>query len=428
MFKFEKKTLENGLRVILAPMKNTEAVTLLVLVGVGSRYEVKNLNGISHFLEHLFFKGTKSRPEPGQVLRDLDRVGASHNAFTSKETTGFWVKLSAKDFDVGLDVISDILLEPLFDKKEMEKERGVIMQEIDMIEDNPQRKIGDILEEVSYGNQPVGWHIIGSKETVNAIRREDIIKYESNNYLSENMIVAAAGNFDEKEVLSKIEKFFKKAKKRENSPVEKFTELQKEPTTKIIDKKSDQTHFAIAAKGYDMFDDRRYALNLLSVILGGNSSSRLFTEIREKMGLAYYVYAWGDQYMDCGYLGMAAGIPHEKLETVINKIKEIIKEIKEKGISGKELEFAKSFIRGQMALNFETSDQIASFIASQELFYKKIMQPDEILERIEKVSQDDILKVAGDIFKPEKINMAVIGRHPDSAKKEEFYKGIFSKI
>jgi len=417
MFQVEKRILDNGLRVVLAPMENTEAVTLLVVVGVGSRYEKKKLNGVSHFLEHMFLKGTKSRPKPGQVHKDLNKIGAAYNAFTSKESTGFWVKSSAEDFDVGLDVVSDILLEPLFKKEEIEKERNVIIQEINMIEDDPRQKIISDLEGVLYGDQPVGWDVGGKKETVRKIKRADIIKYESDNYLSGNMIVAVAGNFDKNTTFKKIQKSFKRIKKGRNKPAEKVKVFQKSPQIKIIKKQSDQTHFALALRGYDMFDEKRYALNLLAVILGGNMSSKLFAEIREKLGLAYYVYAYGDQYTDCGYLGMAAGVPHEKLEKVIGIIIKIIKNIQGKGISQGDLDFAKSFIRGQMALSFETSDQIASFVANQELFYKKIMQPEEIFKKLEKVSQSDILRVVQDIFKPEKINMAVIGQQEDREQK-----------
>ena len=231
------------------------------------------------------------------------------------------------------------------------------------------------------------------------------------------MIVAVAGNFDKNTTFKKIQKSFKRIKKGRNKPAEKVKVFQKSPQIKIIKKQSDQTHFALALRGYDMFDEKRYALNLLAVILGGNMSSKLFAEIREKLGLAYYVYAYGDQYTDCGYLGMAAGVPHEKLEKVIGIIIKIIKNIQGKGISQGDLDFAKSFIRGQMALSFETSDQIASFVANQELFYKKIMQPEEIFKKLEKVSQSDILRVVQDIFKPEKINMAVIGQQEDREQK-----------
>ncbi len=428
MLNYEKKVLNNGLRVIVSPMENIEATTLLVLVGVGSRYETKKINGISHFLEHMFFNGTKSRSKPGQVYKELNKIGATHNAFTAKEETCFWVKSSTKDFDISLDIVSDILLEPLFNEKEIEKERNVIAQELNMIEDDPPRRIASVLENIVYGDQPVSWDVIGTKKTINNIQRTDIIRYKSDNYLSKNMVVIAAGNIDKKEAFKKIEKFFGRIRKGINKSPKKTKISQKTPQIKIIKKDSDQTHFALAFRGYDMFDEKRYILNLLSIILGGNSSSKLFTEIREKLGLAYYVYSWGDQYNDCGYLGMAAGIPHEKIEKVISKIAEIVKEIKEKGVSQKDLDLAKGFIRGQMALNFETSDEIASFIAGQELFYKKILQPEEVLKKIEKINKNDILRIGREIFKPSRVNLAVIGQQEDSKRNEELYKKIFLKI
>lgn len=428
MIQFKKKVLSNGLRVISAPMENTDAVTFLVLVGVGSRYETKNINGISHFLEHLFFKGTKSRPKPGQVFKDLDKIGATYNAFTSKETTGFWVKSATDDFDVGLDIVSDILLEPLFKKEEIDRERGVILQEINMYEDEPRRRVWDMLENVMYGDQPIGWDIAGKKEIVAKIKRSDIVNYKNNNYLSKNMVVAVAGNIDPQVVFEKIEKRFKKIKKGKNKASKGAVVFQKKPSVEILSKDCDQTHLAMGIRGYDIHDSRRHALNLLSIILGGNMSSKLFTEIREKLGLAYYVHAYNDQYSDCGYLGIGTGIGHLELEKVFGKIMEIINSLKKKGFSKKDINFAKSFLRGQTALQLESSDEIANYCAGQELFYKKITQPEETLKKIEKVTQHDILKVAKDIFRSGRMNMAIIGAQEDSAKKELFYKKLFSKI
>ncbi|MDO8555424.1 MAG: pitrilysin family protein [bacterium] len=427
MINFQKKVLDNGLRVILAPMSNVDASTLMVLVNVGSRYERKQINGISHFLEHLVFKGTKSRPEPGQIHKDLDRIGAAHNAFTSKETTGFWVKSASRDFDVGLDIIFDILLEPVFKNEEIEKERGVILQEISMYEDEPRRKVLDVLEGALYGDQPVGWDIAGSKESVSSINKEDITKYHDANYLSENMIVVAAGNLEPSATYKKIEKFFGKVKNGKNQDSLKTEIFQKSPNVEIIKKDSDQTHLAMGIRAYDMFNEKRYALNLLSVILGGNFSSRLVMEIREKLGLAYYVYSFGDQYTDCGYLGIGAGIAHNELSGVVKKIIEVIKDIKKNGVTAQELQDAKSFIRGQMAMRLETSDEVASFCSDQEIFYKKIIQPEEIIQKIENVSQDDILKVAAEVFVPETINLAVIGKQEKPKEQELFFKDLFQK-
>lgn len=428
MFNFEKKVLSNGLRAILVPMKNSEAVTIQVLVGVGSNNETKKINGISHFLEHLFFKGTKKRPNPGDINKELDRMGASHNAFTTKEATGFWVKSSIKDFDISFDIISDIILNSLFKKEEIEKEREVILQEINMYEDIPPQKILKKLISIMYGDQSMGWETLGEKESVKRIEREDIIKYRKANYSVQNMIIVVAGNIDAEKVFKKISGIFSKNRRGKYQPQSCFKDFQDEPQIKIIDKKIDQSHLAIGIKAFDMFDERRYALNILSTLLGEKSSSRLFMEIREKLGLAYYVGSMSWLLSKTGILFIRAGVSHDNLKKAVEKIVEIIKDIKNNGIAKKELEDAKSHIRGQVALSFETTDQVADFYGEQELFYKKIIQPEKILKKIEKVSQSDILKVTRDIFRPEKISMAVIGHHEDVKNLENYYRKLLSSI
>lgn len=395
-------------------MSGTEAMTILVLVGTGSKYETKNINGISHFLEHLFFKGTEHRPNAGDVHRDLDRLGAEHNAFTSQEVTGYWVKAAAKHFDAALDIVSDILLEPLFKAEEIERERGVILQEISMYEDMPQRKIFTVWEDLLYGDQPAGWDIAGPPATIRKIKRKEIIDYKEGQYVAANTLVVAAGNIDQKSAESKIAKIFKKFKHGHPNPKKKVKESQYKPAIKFEFKKTDQTHLALGFRGYDMYDKKRYALGLLSVILGGNTSSRLFSEIREKLGLAYYVRAASQHYTDTGYLMANAGVPHLELPRVIKKIAEIFKDLKENGVSNEEIKFAKDYLRGTMALSFESSDEIASFFGEQALFYKKIKMPQEIFKDIEKVSRNDIMRVIRELFRPTKINLAVIGPHKES--------------
>lgn len=404
------------------PMSSTEAVTLLVLFGTGSKYETKRINGISHFLEHLFFKGTKHRPSPGEVNKALDRMGAEHNAFTSKEVTGYWVKAAAKHLDSAIDIVSDILTEPLFKKEEIEKERGVILQEISMYEDWPQRKIGDAFESLLYGDQPAGWEITGTPAIIKTIQRSDILKYRNEHYLAPNAIVSVAGNINQKEVFKKIGKAFKKIPRGASKTKQRVKEKQFQPRVNLIFKESDQTHLIFGFRGLNMYDENRYALNLLGVILGGNMSSRLFMEIREKLGLAYYVGAAGEQYTDSGYLAAKAGVPHGKLETVINKIIEIVKDLRERGVSEEEVRFAKDYIRGMMALSFESSDEVATFCAEQELFHKKVLTPEEIFKKIESVSKNDIMKVVKNVFMPRKSNLAVIGPHRDASKYEHLLK------
>jgi predicted Zn-dependent peptidase len=428
MFNVEKKVLDNGLRVVLVPMENSEAVTIQILVNVGSNNETKEINGISHFLEHLFFKGTKNRPNPGDIHKELDRIGASHNAFTTKELTGFWVKSSVKDFDISFDIISDLFLNPLFNEEEIEKERGVILQEINMYEDMPQQKVLRSLIGVMYGDQSMGWETLGTKKSVGKIHKKDILKYRNSNYTLSDSMIIVSGGIDKYSAFEKIKSAFSETKKENGDNKFKFSDYQLEPKVKIFNKKIDQSHFILGIKAFDMFDEKRYIISVLSTILGEKSSSRLFMEIREKLGLAYYVGSMTWLLSKTGIFFIRAGVSHDNLEKTVNKIMEIVGDLKSNGVTEKELKDAKSFLRGQTALSLETSDQVADFFGEQELFYGKIMQPEEILEKIEKVTQDDILKIAQEIFKPEKISMAVIGSHPDFSQKEEFYKNLFSKI
>jgi len=416
---YEKKTFKNGLRCIVAPMPDTEAVTLWVLFGTGSKYENKRVNGISHFLEHLFFKGTKKRPKPGQIWQELDRTGSQKNAFTSKEFTGYYVKSASKFFDISLDVVSDILLNPIFKKGEIEKERGVILQEISMYEDDPRRQSYEILEELLYGDCPAGWDTAGYPNTVKNITRDDILRYRNSHYFASNAVVVVAGNILKDKVFAQVEKAFAGMKDGRKVEKSKVVEKQSRPQVLFKKKDADQTHVRIAVRTFPMYDERRFALMILQTILGGNSSSRLWTEIREKAGLSYYVSASAEHYTDTGYVVTSAGVPHSTLSKTVKSIIKIFKDLKTKGVSEKEVKFAKEFIHGSMPLAFESTDEVATYLASQELFYGKVMLPEEILAKIEKVRRSDINKLAKEIFASDKINMAAIGPHDDGKMYEK---------
>lgn len=413
--------MDNGVRVVLAPMENTKATTIIVLVGVGSNYEPKKINGISHFLEHLFFKGTKHRPNAGDVHRALDRLGAEHNAFTSKEITGYWVKAADRYFDDALDIVSDILLESLFKKEELEKEKGVIIQEISMYEDLPQRKVLELWDELLYPDQPAGRSIAGAKEIINSITRDDITNYRGEHYRASNIVVSVAGNINEQSVFKKIEKIFKKIPKGKTGDKPPVREIQKEPLAKIFVKETDQTHLVLGTRSFGMFDERKYSLGILGTLLGGNPSSKLFSEIREKLGLAYYVGSSSEHLTDAGYFIARAGIPHNSLETVAKKIVKIMKEFRAKKVNDREIKFAKDFLRGSMSLALESSDEIALFYGEQELFHRKIMELEDIWKKYEKVKASDVLNIARFLFKPEKIGFAAISPRKESAE-------VFQKI
>lgn len=413
--KFRKTIFKNGLRLITAPMKDTSTVTVIVMAGVGSKYETKSVNGISHFLEHMFFKGTKKRPRTKDISEALDSVGGEFNAFTGKEQTAYYAKVDAKHFDLALDVVSDIYLNSKIEEKEIDRERGVIIQEIKMYEDTPIVNIGDVFEELLYGDQPAGWEIIGTEKNIRQIKRQDFANHIKNFYTASNTVVCVAGNIEEKKAIEEIEKVFEKMEKGKNTSKKNIIEKQSAPRVKIKKKKTDQAHLILGFRAYDMFHPDRYALTLLANILGGSMSSRLFLSVRERLGLAYYISASYENYSDSGYLGIKMGvdIDPKKIKKALQTVMKEIRKMRDKKVSDKELKKAKDNLKGRMALTLESSDEIASFLVSQELARKKIMRPKEIIDQINKVTAADIARVAKDIFKNEKMNLAMIGPGED---------------
>jgi predicted Zn-dependent peptidase len=408
---YKKTILKNGLRLITAPMKDTSTVTVIVSANVGSKYETKEVNGISHFLEHMFFKGTKKRPKTKDISGALDAVGGEYNAFTGKEQTAYYAKVDAKHLDLALDVVSDIYLNSKIEEKEIEKERGVIIQEINMYEDTPAVQVGDVFEGLLYGDQPAGWEIIGTKENILRMERADFLKHLNDFYTAPKTVVCIAGNINEKEVIKKSQKIFSRMRKGKNVNKNKISESQKKPQLQIKNKKTDQTHLVLGVRAYNMFHPDRYAMALLANILGGSMSSRLFLSVREKLGLAYYIGASYESYTDSGYLAVRAGVDTDpkKIEKAVKTIVAEIKKIRDQRVGKAELQKAKENFRGRMALALESSDDIAGYLVGQELMKGKIEMPEQILSRIDKISADDIIKVARDIFCNDKLNFAMIG-------------------
>ncbi|MDD5489721.1 MAG: pitrilysin family protein [Candidatus Moranbacteria bacterium] len=422
--KFQKTILKNGLRVVTAPMKDTNTVTVIVAAAAGSKYETKKVNGISHFLEHMLFKGTKKRPKTKDISGALDAVGGEYNAYTGKEQTAFFAKVDARHFDLALDVISDIYLNSKIEEKEIEKERGVILQEINMYEDTPMIQAGDIFEDLLYGDQPAGWEIIGTKENIKNLKRTDFLKYFRENYTASNTVVCVAGNIEEKRAVRSIENIFSKMSKKANGKKPKVFEKQSAPRLKIKKKKTDQCHLVLGARAFDMFHPDRFALSVLANILGGTMSSRLFLSVRERLGLAYYISAGYESYSDSGYLAVRAGVDTDqsKIGKTVKTIISEIKKIRDKKVSHKELQKAKDNFRGKMALSLESSDDIAGFLAGQEIAKKSVETPEKILTQVDKVSADDIMRVAREIFRNDRLNLAMIGPMEDKGFLEKILK------
>ena len=419
---FKKTTLKNGLRIITVPKKDTQAVTVLVLVGTGSKYETKEISGISHFLEHMFFKGTKKRPDKLEIAETLDKIGGIYNAFTGEDYTGYFAKVEALQFDLALDWASDIYLQSILPEKEAQKEKSVIIEEINMINDNPMAYIEILWSKLLYGDQPAGWDIAGTKESVAGINRQKLLNYMKSQYVASNTIVCVAGNIKNSQVIEKVKKSFASIGTTPPLQKPKVIERQTLPECLIQTRKTDQTHLCFGARAYNLFHPQRYTQDILGIILGGMMSSRLFMEVRQKLGLAYYIKTEVNADPDVGSLMTRAGVDNKNVEKAILTILKEYRKISQNALSQAELKKAKDYVKGKMALILEPSDALASFYSEQELLEREILTPKEIYAKIDKVSSQDILKVAKDIFQLKKLNLALIGPFKDKRRFQRLLK------
>lgn len=417
---YKETKLKNNLRVITVPMQGTKTITVLVMVGTGSKYENKKNNGISHFLEHMFFKGTKKRPNTLAISSELDSVGGEYNAFTSKEMTGYWVKVDSSKLPLALDIVSDMLLNSKMDASEIKREKGVIIEEINMYHDNPMMYIEDIFESCLYGDTPAGREIIGSKKNVLNFKRKDFIDYLKTQYSAGNTVIVLAGKLNNKNAL--VNKYFSKFKKANFQDKSKTKENQAGPKIKIHYKKTDQANLSLGLRTFPINHQDEFILRILSIILGGSMSSRMFTEIRERRGLAYYVRTASEFYTDTGYITTQAGVPvnkiQEALKTILNEYKKMTKTL----VSAKELKRAKDLVKGRSVIQLEASDNVASWYARQAVIRQHVLTPEELIKRINKITAKDIKRVAQDIFQNKGLNLAVIGPFKDEKRFEKIVK------
>ncbi|MEN9413288.1 MAG: hypothetical protein RLZZ342_375 [Candidatus Parcubacteria bacterium] len=415
--KYHIHILKNGLRIVLAPMPGTQTATAIVMSGTGSRFETARENGLAHFLEHMFFKGTKKRPTAKAISEELDGLGSQYNAFTSKDRTAYWAKTSSANLEKALDVVTDIFLNSTLPSKEIEKERGAVIQEIDMYEDMPMRTIDNVFDALLFGDEhPLGRTILGPKENIRSFTRKEFEEYRARHYGPTNTVVCVAGAFDQKKVLAKVSKVFGALKATAPSVPEKFETIQAAAGVRIKEKKTDQTQLMIGVPAYPFGHKDEYALSVLSSILGGGMSSRLFTEVREKRGLAYSVHAWVDKYPDTGYLAVQAGVEHAKLEEALRVIVDEFKKIARTAVPATELKKVKSYMKGTSTLAMESSDSIAEHAASSLIHLGRIRTLEESLKAIDKVTAKDVQRVAKNILKNERLALAVIGPHADVEK------------
>jgi predicted Zn-dependent peptidase len=420
--RFSKKTLKNGLRVITVPMKDNPTATVLVLVETGSKYEEKRVNGISHFLEHMCFKGTTKRPKAIDISKELDALGSQYNAFTAQEYTGYYAKSDAKHFKQMFDIVSDIYLNSTFPEKEVEKEKGVIIEEINMYEDMPNRHVQDLFMKLLYGDQPAGWNIAGEKENILKMKRADFCDYHKMHYLPEATILAVAGHVKESDVLRAAKEVFGKIPRGTKMHKVKVKESQKKPQILIKHKKTDQTHFVLGVRSYDFFSPHSAALSVLGGVLGGGMSSRLFQKLREEMGVGYYVRAYNDAYTDHGFFEISAGVDNKRIDEVLEAVLAECRLLKDELVPEEELNKVKECLIGNMKLSLESSDDIANFYGGQELLKKEIKTADERAHELRKVTKEQIRDLARDIFQNEKLNMALIGPFAEEIDKRRFTK------
>lgn len=416
--KFSKTILPNGLRLVVVPMRDNNTVTVMVLVEAGSKYETKEVSGISHFLEHLCFKGTAARPRAIDISHELDAVGAEYNAFTAQEFTGYFAKAAKEHFPKILDVVSDLYLHPLFPAPEIEREKGVIVEEINMYRDLPQKHVQDVFMELLYGDQPAGWNIAGSPETVRAMKRDDFISYRTKHYVSGATTVVVAGAVSEKEAKQAVLGAFAgmpAGRKHEKTAVR---ENQKAPQLRVETRPTDQVHFVLGVRAFDAYHQAQPALRTLAGVLGAGMSSRLFQKMREELGICYYVKTESESLTDHGFLSVSAGVDKNRTEEAVRALLAEFARLRMEPVPAAELKKVKECLKGNLYLALEATDEFAEFYGLQEILRKPLKKPKDIADEIGKVGSKEVQKVAQEIFTPERTNLAVVGPAPEGLLKQ----------
>ena len=410
--------LQNGIRGIVVPMKGVKAATALVLVRTGSKYETKRTNGVAHFVEHMIFKGSKKYPSVRKLTETLDRLGAEYNAFTSKEMTGYWVKAAGEKRGKVLEIVASMLRDPLFPRGELERERGVILQELNLYFDTPARFIHDLWEKLLWGDQPAGWHVGGTPQSVGQITYKDLSAFFKTHYVGHATVVCLAGAAQQAD-LNPMRKLFSKIGAGEQHQHSKIQEEQTHPQVLVYYKKTDQTHIDLGFRAVSLTHPMRYALAVLATVLGGTMSSRLFLELRDKLGLAYSVKTETFFDTESGYLVTSAGVKHEYLEKAIRAVLAASHHAKKYPPAREELMKAKEAMLGRFVLDLEQTDEVASYVATNALLLNKYESAEEEMRRLKQVTARQIQEAARLFFTPERLNFALIGPYRD---KKPFYK------
>ena len=408
---FERHRLDNGLRILTANLPYAQSVTCMIMLAAGSRYETPDTSGIAHFSEHMFFKGTERRPNARAIAGEIDSIGGEFNAFTSKESTAYYVKCAAEHRDIALDVLVDMLRHSKFDSGEIEREKGVIVEEMNMYFDTPRDYIGGVYDELLYGNQPLGWEIIGRKETVRAATRDTFLSYLGHWYHPERMVVGLAGKIgdDAVERIASLLGDMPAAPTGTPEPARPNANGR----VKVFTKQSDQAHVILGVPSYPLDHPDRYALQMLSTVLGSGMSSRLFLEVRERRGLAYYVFGTNQSYLEAGSLFAQAGVDIKRVDEAVKVVVEQFHRIADDPVPDDELEKARSLAKGRFVLNTESPQGLILFGLRREVLEGEAMEPAEMLAKLDEVTAEDIQRVARDLIATDKLNLAVIGPFED---------------
>jgi predicted Zn-dependent peptidase len=421
---FDRETLSNGVRLLGAPMPQVQSVACFIMVAAGSRFETRETSGIAHFAEHMFFKGTERRPNTQQIGLELDGIGAEFNAFTGKEYTGYYVKCASEHREHAFDVLVDMLRNSKFDPEEIEREKGVIVEEMNMYFDTPRDYISGVYHQLLYDDTPLGWDIIGRKETVRAATRETFLDYVEHWYKAPRMVVGVAGNYPDS-VRDELETLLGEVASEDPGGPTPLEELPNGsgPRVKVHSKESDQAHICIGVPSYPLVHPDRYALQLVGAVLGTGMSSRLFTEVRERRGLAYYVFATNHSYTDTGTLYSQAGVDINRIDEAIETIARELRKIADEQVPDAELEKAKNVAKGRFVLQTESPHGMIMFGLRREVLEGRAAEPEEILAEIDKVTVEDVQRVAQDVIGKNGLNLALIGPFEDAERFEKLLAG-----
>jgi predicted Zn-dependent peptidase len=412
---FRTSALPNGLRVVTHPMSGAKSVAVMVMLAAGSRYETRETNGIAHFTEHMFFKGTERRPTAKDISAEVDGIGGEFNAFTGKEYTGYYIKCAAEHRALALDVLADQLLASRFEPEEIEREKGVIIEELNMYVDTPRDHVDSVYETLLFGDQPLGWDIIGTKETIRAANRQTFLDYLHDHYTPRRMVVGAAGAVDG-DFLKEVEEKFGHLEDRDSGDFAPAEFVQTEPRVLLETRDSDQAHLRLGVRGIQTTSPDRYVMQVLTAVLGGGMSSRLFIEVRERLGLAYYVFGYHQSYHDCGTLFAQAGVDTERIDQAVAVIAGEFRKLAAERVPEDELRRCKNYLKGRMVLQLEDPKGLLMFGLRRETLENRVAEVDEILEGIEAVSADDIQRVARQLIVDDGLNFGLVGPYDDEQR------------